>query len=231
MIEQRSLSERLTQTFVAGVFGMLPFALTLAVLAWTVVFLHDLAGPQSSFGKLLRSAGLTVTACEITAYLMGLVGAVLLVYVLGLLIENGATLRWKRVVDGAMQRIPILSTVYDASKNLTSVFDRKKDSIQGMAPVMCFFGDGANIGTPALMPTSERFVIGDQEYHVVIIPSAPVPFGGALFCVRADWVQPANCSFDELVGIYMSMGSSAPASLGRREPPLSPPLAPPTHGG
>ncbi len=229
MIEQRSLSERLTQTFVAGVFGMLPFALTFAVLAWLVVFLHDLAGPRSSFGKLLGSAGMTVTACEITAYLIGLLGAVLLVYVLGLLIENGATLRWKRIVDGAMQRIPVLSTVYDASKNLTSVFDRKQDSIQGMTPVMCFFGDGAGIGTPALMPTSERFVIGDQEYHMVIIPTAPVPFGGALLCVKADWVQPANCSFDELVGIYMSMGSSAPASLGNREPVLTPsPSAPAT---
>ncbi len=177
--DPRSLFARANQTFVTGVLGILPVALTFAVLAWLVVFLHDLAGPQSAFGKLLRALGMSVTACELTAYLLGLVGTLLLVYLLGVLVENGAAMRWHSAMDTAMQRIPVLSTVYDASKNLTSVFDRRKDSIQGMAPVMCYFGEDCTIGTPALLPTSQRIRMDDQEYHVVIIPSAPVPFGGA----------------------------------------------------
>ena len=215
--DYRPMVGRASQTLISGVMGILPVALTLAVLAWVVVFLHDLVGPQSSFGKLLSSGGMSVTACEVTAYLVGLVGAILLVYLLGVLIENGVAMTWHSAMDNAMQRIPVVSTVYDASKNLTSVFDRRKDSLQGMAPVMCYFGPDSSIGTPALMPTSQRIRMDDQEYHIVIIPGAPVPFGGALLCVKADWVKPANCTFDELVGIYMSMGSSAPASLG--EPP------------
>jgi uncharacterized membrane protein len=39
-----SFTERLTRTFITGVFGLLPLALTLAVLAWVVVFLYDLVG-------------------------------------------------------------------------------------------------------------------------------------------------------------------------------------------
>jgi uncharacterized membrane protein len=206
---------RLSQTFVTGVFGILPVALTFAVFAWMVVFLHDLAGPKSAFGRLLQTMGMSLTACEVTAYLLGLVGTLLLIFLLGLLVENGAAMRWNALFDRAMQRIPLVSTVYDASKNLTSVFDRRADSMQGMVPVMCYFGDDLGIATPALLPTSERIRINDQDYVVVIIPSAPVPFGGALLCVRADWVKPADCSFDELVGIYMSMGSSAPGCLGR----------------
>jgi uncharacterized membrane protein len=193
---------------------MLPAALTLAVLAWVVVFLHDLAGPKSAFGRLLSSLGMTVTACELTAYFLGLIGTFLLVYLLGVFVEKGMLLRWHAAAEGALQRIPVVCTVYDASKNLTSVFDRRKDSIQGMTPVMCYFGDDNSVATPALMPTPERLRIGNQEYHVVIVPTAPVPFGGALVCVKADWVKPADCSFDELIGIYMSMGSSAPACLG-----------------
>jgi uncharacterized membrane protein len=211
-----SALKRVAQTFVTGIFAILPLALTIAVLAWVIRFLHDLFGPYSTFGKMLRSIGLTITACEVTAYFLGLVGAVTIVYGLGLLVENRIGKRWNLALDGALQRVPILSTLYDASKNLINVFNRKSDSLQGMAPVMCNFGDDGAVTIPALMPTPEILHIGGVDYHVVIIPSAPVPFGGALVCVKADWVKPAACSFDELVGIYMSMGASASGCLDTR---------------
>jgi len=208
-------SDHIVQTLVTGVFAILPLALTIAVVAWITKFLHDLVGPASMCGSILRSIGMTVTACDVTAYLFGLVGAVLMVYGLGTLIERRIGQRWRTAMDGAMQRIPVVSTLYDASKSLTSVFDRRQDSLQGMSPVVCRFGDDGPVLIPALMPTADLVRVGGQEYHVVVMPTAPVPFGGALVCVRADWVTPAECSFDEMVGIYMSMGTSAPRCLGR----------------
>jgi uncharacterized membrane protein len=205
------------QTLVTGVFAILPLALTIAVVAWITRFLHDLVGPESMCGSVLRSIGMTVTACDVTAYLLGLVGAVLMVYGLGTLIERRIGQRWRTAMDGALQRIPVVSTLYDASKSLTSVFDRRQDSLQGMSPVVCRFGGDSSVLIPALMPTADLVRVGGQEYHVVVMPTAPVPFGGALVCVRADWVTPAECSFDEMVGIYMSMGTSAPRCLGRGE--------------
>jgi uncharacterized membrane protein len=215
--EKRGSWDRLTETFLAGVLGILPLALTVAVLAWVVGFVHDLAGPSSACGKLLQSVGMTVSTCELTAYVLGLITAVVLVYVLGVMVQHGAGRRWQSAFDGALHRIPVLGTVYDASKNLSSVFDRRKDSLQGMQPVICYFGDDGVAATPALMPTPDLVRMRGKDYHVVIIPTAPVPFGGALFCVKAEWVKPADCSFDELVGIYMSMGFSAPKCLGRGE--------------
>jgi uncharacterized membrane protein len=206
--------QRVTQTFLIGVFGILPLAITFAVLAWLVVFLHDLAGPYSTIGKVFRSAGMGVIACDVTAYMLGLVITLLLVYGLGVIIESGIGHRWHTVLDATMRRVPLLNTVYDASKNLTSVFDRKNNSLQGMTPVMCYFGADGAAAVPALMPTSELVRFQGNEYHVVIIPTAPVPFGGALLCVKAEWVKPATCSFDELIGIYVSMGYSAPKCLG-----------------
>lgn len=208
-------SDHIVQTLVTGVFAILPLALTIAVVAWITRFLHDLVGPESMCGSVLRSIGMTVTACDVTAYVFGLVGAVLMVYGLGALIERKIGQRWRAAMDGAMQRIPVVSTLYDASKNLTSVFDRRQDSLQGMSPVVCRFGDDAPVMIPALMPTADLVRVDGREYHVVVIPTAPVPFGGALVCVRAEWVTPAECSFDEMVGIYMSMGTSAPKCIGR----------------
>jgi uncharacterized membrane protein len=208
-----SFTERLTRTFITGVFGLLPLALTLAVLAWVVVFLYDLVGPTSACGRILRSFGMTVTACEITAYVLGLIGAALFVYALGMVVENSAGRRWRHTVDEALQRIPVVGTVYDASKNLTGVFDRGNNSLQGMTPVVCYFGDQGNVATLAIMPSSEVVRFAGIDYHVVIIPTAPVPFGGALLCVKADWVKPAECTIEELMGIYISMGLSAPECL------------------
>ena len=117
-------------------------------------------------------------------------------------------------MNDALVHVPVLGTVYDASKQVTSVFDRKPDSRQSMTPVMCFLGGPGGVATPALMPTPELVHVGDAAYHVVMIPTAPVPFGGALLCINAEWVTPAGCGFDELVGVYMSMGVTAPRSLG-----------------
>ncbi len=206
--------KRLTQTFITGVIAILPLALTLAVLVWLVRLIHDLAGPYSLCGSVLRSIGMSIVACDITAYILGLIGVALMVLGLGVIIESGSLLRWRRSMDDVLHRVPVVGTVYDASKQMTSMFDRKPDARQNMAPVMCYFGDDRSAATPALIPTAELVRIGDIDYHVVMIPTAPVPFGGALVCVKASWVQPADCGFDELLGVYMSMGVTAPRSLG-----------------
>jgi uncharacterized membrane protein len=175
--------------------------------------LHDLVGPTSLCGSVLRSAGMSVTACDVTAYILGLIGAVAVVFGLGAIIERGSLLRWRRTIDEALHSVPVFGTVYDASKQMTSMFDRKPDARQSMTPVMCFFGDDRGAATPALMPTPEVVRIGGNEYHVVMIPTAPVPFGGALVLVKASWVEPTECGFEDLVGVYMSMGVTAPRSL------------------
>lgn len=211
-------SDRMLQTFLTGVVGLLPLAISLAVVAWIVVFLHDLIGPNSAFGGILRRVGMTVWSCELIAYGFGLAITVILVYAMGWWAETSAGGKWHEAMDNALQRVPVLGTVYDASKNVTSVFDRRKDSMQGMTPVMCYFGDGLGTATPALMPTQDVVRIGDIDYRIVIIPTAPVPFGGALLCVRADWVKPAECGLDDLIGIYMSMGVSAPRCLSQKDP-------------
>lgn len=215
---ERSLSQRLSQPFIAGVLGFLPLALTLAILAWVVVFLHDLVGPGSAFGRILSSFGLTVVTCEVIAYTVGLVGTLALVYVFGVFFQSGMAFRYQYAVEGALLRLPLVGTIYDASKQLTSMFDRKNDEVKSMTPVLCTFGGEGGVATLALMPSPRVVRIGGHDYHVVILPTAPVPFGGALLCVPVGCVRPAGCSFDGLVNVFMSMGASAPDYLGDRPP-------------
>ena len=211
---KRSMQHRIGQPFITGVISFLPLALTLAVLAWVVVFLHDLVGPSSAFGRLLGSIGLNFVACEVIAYTIGLVGTLAVVYFFGLLVESGAGDRYQFAVEGAVHRVPLVSTIYDASKQLTSMFDRNNEEVKAMTPVLCFFGGDGGTATLALMPSPRPVRLNGQDYHMVMIPTAPVPFGGALLCVPADCVKPAGCSFDGVVNVFMSMGASAPEVLG-----------------
>ena len=57
-------------------------------------------------------------------------------------------------------------------------------------------------------------VIGEQQYHVVLVPSAPVPVGGCLVYVPLEWVKPADFGVEALMSIYVSMGVTTPQTVG-----------------
>src|SRR5262245_43209766 len=172
----------LVRTLLVGVFGILPLAITFAVLAWFVVLLHNLVGPYSVFGTALRKLGLTITGCEITAYAIGMIGTVLLVYCVGVVIENGLGRRVHTAIDTSMTRVPILNTVYDASKHMTRMLNRENDSLKGMTPVICYFGDDGAAATPAIMPAQEPVEFGDKGHHGVIMPRSSLTSRGAHVC-------------------------------------------------
>lgn len=217
----RTFPTLIGKPFIIGVLGFLPFALTLAVLAYVVVFLHDLVGPGSPFGRILSSLGLNLVACEVIAYGIGLVGTVALIYVFGLLIQSQLGLRTRLVIENGLKHVPLVNTIYDTSKQLTSLFDNTNQEMKAMTPVLCYFGGEGGTAVLGLMPTPRPLQINGREYHMVIIPTAPVPVGGALLCVPVEQVRPAGCSFDGVVSIFMSMGASAPDYLDDRRPSVN----------
>ncbi|CAG0987748.1 hypothetical protein MYXO_02224 [Myxococcaceae bacterium] len=215
------LFDRMSRPFMVGVFGLLPLALTLGVLAWMVGFLHDVVGPGTVFGSVLRSIGLSVVTCEVIAYAVGLVTTFALVYFFGVLLQSGVTRRWQSSFDNTLQKLPLVSSIYDTAKHLKTMFERKDDRMQTMTPVLCRFGGPNGAVALALMPSPEPVQIDGGDYHAVIIPTAPVPFGGALLLVPAEWVEPTHCGFREVVSIYMSMGGSAAEHLSGRASSVS----------
>lgn len=97
------------------------------------------------------------------------------------------------------------------TKRFVAVMDRKEtDGLKSMRPVWCFFGGEGGAGVLGLLPMPKPIVIGSERYYVVLVPSAPVPVGGALVYVPAAWVKPANIGVETLMSIYVSMGVASP---------------------
>jgi uncharacterized membrane protein len=207
--------QRLGRCFMAGLLAVLPIALTVAIVIWVTGFVEGFVGPNTVVGRAIERVGLKFASDETIAYVIGWVLVIGAVFVLGLVVEMGAKRVLQKWVDALLQRIPLVGSVYGTSKQLVEMLDRKDESeLKGMSVVFCVFGANGP-GVLALMPSPERFHIDGQDYHVVIIPTAPVPFGGGLLFMPAEWVQLSDMSVDGLMSIYVSMGVTAPQFLNK----------------
>jgi uncharacterized membrane protein len=202
---------RIVRIFGAGLITALPLIITVAVTAWLVTLIVDYAGPRSQFGRLLTFLGLGFSTSGVPAYLLGLAIVIGAIYVLGLLVESRLGGWVTTIFDRLVRPIPGVSSVYDLSKRFTSIVNLKgDDSLASMTAVWCFFGGAPGAAVLALLPSSKPILIGKDEYLGILVPSAPVPVGGALIYVPAGWIKPAEGGVEHLMSVYVSMGVTPP---------------------
>lgn len=205
---------RIIRVFLAGLLALLPLVATVAVTIFLVRFAIEYMGADSMFGGLLTSIGLTIDGQATLPYLVGLAAVFGVVFLMGLLVETSIGPWFHKVVDNFVERIPVIGSLYQVSKRFVSAVDTKDDGgIKNMTPVWCFFGGERGAAVLALMPSASTINLGSADYVGILIPSAPVPVGGALVYVPQDWIKPAEGGIDELVSVYVSMGMTPPASL------------------
>jgi uncharacterized membrane protein len=234
---------RILRIFLAGVLALLPIAVTVFVTAWVGSLVASYAGPGSFIGRLITalgtSFGLNIEPSSTAAYLLGLAIILGAIFLLGLLVESGLRSFISDSFDWLMTRIPLVSNIYDLSKRFVAIVDRgDQGDLKSMSPVWCFFGGEGNAAVLALMPSHQPVAIGEHSYLGVLVPSAPVPFGGALIYVPVSWVKPAEGGVERLMNVYVSMGVTPPLALpsatepsatkpakrqSRPKPPKSPP--------
>lgn len=202
--------KRISRTFITGLIATLPLALTLAVLAWLIEFFHKFLGPESEFGKMLGSFGYQFVTSEVIAYLIGVIGTVGVIFILGVFLEAGLKKQWNALISSFIDRVPVVRTVYTALKRLMDMFDPKDTAdLKSMSSVLCHFGGKGGTAVLALMPSSDVIHLNGNDYYGVLIPTAPVPFGGAILYVPVDWVESTDIHFDGLLNVYMSMGATS----------------------
>jgi uncharacterized membrane protein len=206
---------RIIRIFLSGVLALLPIMVTVIVTAWVGSLVARFAGPGSFLGNIIISLGLNISGSSTIAYFIGLGIIMGVIFMLGLLVESGLRSWISNSFDWLMTRIPLVSNVYDLSKRFVAIVDRggEGDSLKSMSPVWCFFGGEGNAAVLALMPSHEPVVIGEHEYVPVLVPSAPVPFGGALIYVPTKWIKPAEGGVERLMSVYVSMGVTPPEGI------------------
>lgn len=207
----------LRTTFVTGLVAALPLAATVAVVVWVLRTLAEWLGPGSLVGQGLVRLGLGAGESEIVSWLIGVGLVVAAVYALGLLVQTRLSGLWTRLVEGVMRRIPLVRNVYDLVRKFTDLLQQRDDNAaRSMSAVWLHFGGkGQGAAVLALLSTPEPVPLNGEAYVGVIVPTAPVPIGGALVYVPQRWVEPANLGADAVTSIYVSMGVTSAQHLGR----------------
>jgi uncharacterized membrane protein len=196
--------------FLAGLLIILPVVVTVAVVAWVVDFIVRYIGPNTVLGGYLSELGIYVSGESPLTYAVGWIVVLGVIFSIGILAQLGLHGLFQRMADAVFARIPLVSSVYSTSRQMIEMLGRKDDAqLAGMKAVFCLMGKESKTALLALLVSPDRYQLHGQEYYVVIIPTAPVPFGGALLFVPVDSVVPAEMSVEGLISIYVSMGVSA----------------------
>jgi uncharacterized membrane protein len=213
----------LLRIFVTGLLAALPLAATVAIFGWVLSLLYRWLGPQSMVGGALVRLGLGVTGSEVVGYLMGIGFVAASLFALGLLVEAGLQRGLSTMLSAVLKRIPLVGTVYGMLQKMVGLFaQRDEDGVRSMSAVWCHFGGADSPDAPpraavlALLSTPDPVLIGGRPYLGVIVPTAPVPVGGGLLFLPAEWVTPADVGMEALTSIYVSMGVTSSQYLRSR---------------
>lgn len=209
--------KRLLRTFVTGLLAALPLLATALILVWSVRLAVGWLGPHSLIGRGFSAIGLGVTGSEVAGYAFGIAIVAGAIFGLGLLVEAGLERGLARIVDAVVYRIPLVRNVYDLLQRFVGLVARRDDDgVRSMSPVWCHFGGPGGAAVLALLSTPQPVLIGEARLVGVLVPSAPVPVGGALVYVPESWVTPADVGVEGLTSIYVSMGVTSAQQLGAR---------------
>jgi uncharacterized membrane protein len=215
----RTRLRRFARIFAAGSIAALPLLATLLILSFSIQFVVAWLGPDSALGRVLGALGLRVTGSPLAGYAIGLALFVVTILLLGLAVEAGMQRGLDAAVDAFMARIPIVRNIYDTIDRFVAMLSRRdrQDGLRSMSPVWCHFGGPGGATVLGLLSSPDAVSIGGKSFRAVIVPSAPVPIGGALIYVHDDWVTPAQVGIEALTSIYVSMGVTSSQYLARVE--------------
>ena len=209
------MMRRIAGPFVTGLVFLAPVIVTILILQWLAGYVTAALGPGTFIGGALADAGMLVTESRLLAFWSGIGVVVLLVWGLGLVVQTQARARLEGGLDGLLGRIPLLGPVYrPLSQMIRMVGGGPGGEMQGMAVVSVRFGADTEI--LSLLASPQIFDIGDGPRHLVLLPTAPVPVGGALLFVEVGRVRRVpGLGVDDLAKFYVSMGTIAPAEMGK----------------
>jgi uncharacterized membrane protein len=208
----------LLNVFVTGLLAALPLAATLLIFVWGARLVVEYVGPQSFFGGALLRIGLGITGSEVVGYAIGVLVVMLAIFALGLLVQTRLHGMLEALTENIVQRIPVVRSVYDMVKKFVELFaQRDENQVKSMSPVWLHFGGVGGCAVLGLLSTPEPVRMGEVDYLAVLVPTAPVPVGGGLLYVPADWVLPADVGVDGLTSIYVSMGITSAQHIGTKK--------------
>lgn len=186
-----SLQSHLRNTFLAGAFAAIPLVVTIAGAMWV----------EQVTREPLKSIGLNIPG-------LGLVVAVVLLYLLGLFVSSLLGKFVLSLVDKLLVRLPGVGTAYRAWKEISL----NPDGSNGIYNKVVLVPDES--GKMRMLAFCSGETVGpDSDMFCVFVPGAPNPINGRVCFVPKHEITPVDLSMEEAFKLILSSGNYVPQDV------------------
>lgn len=196
------MPRNLKNTFITGLFIIVPLVVSIALLFWFFQLVDSLFSPI--IDGIVRAIDPDISHIPGTGILTGLV----IILVVGFLARNVVGERILAALDRFINRIPWYRTIYSTVKQLTDAFS--PDNARSFKDVVLV--SYPREGSQAIGFRTGTVGRGDKSLAVVFVPTNHIYLGEVLFLPEEE-VERLDMSVEQAVRILVSGGIAAPALL------------------
>lgn len=194
-----SFVKHLKARFITGLFVVVPIGITIFILKFLFNFADGILG---SYLDSLLSA---LVQREYHVPGLGMVTGFIVIYLSGLLATNVVGTRIIRWWDGLLFRIPLVNSIYSASKQLIQVFKEGKTSYRKAVLV-----EWPRTGVKVVGFIASEVERDGEKLVVVYIPTTPNPTSGFAVFFKESEVYDSGMTVEEAVKFVVSGGAMVP---------------------
>jgi len=189
--------------FVAGLFILVPIAITVQSLWWLFVFVDDLARPVAA----------RLTQYEIPG--LGAITTLVIVLAVGLIFSAGPLRRLLDGLEEVLEHIPLFGLVYGTVKKVFEGFGNMRSSDAFKRFVLARLPGRTTPGFLTGSFSLERTDGTTQSLCTVYIPTNHLYVGDVVVLPAEDVIE-TDISIEDGISLILSAGSSVPDVVGER---------------
>ena len=179
----------------AGLFAIVPLALTFYIIKIIIVFLDQLTAPIMARINL-----------EIPGF--GLILTLLIIFALGIFVTNVLGRRLFSWGERLISSIPLVKNIYNTLKQITNAFSGATQT-ENYQRVIYIQYPRKELWTISFV-TSESVDGSGEEYYHVFVPTTPNPTSGVFIIIPKKDAIEADLSVEEGLKAVISGGLLAP---------------------
>ena len=190
---------RLARTFLSGLAVVLPIVITIAVLLWLV----------ATAEKLLGAVLLWVLpdGVELPRGL-GFLAAIGLIFAVGVLMEAVYFRRLMSWVDGLLEKIPLVKTVYSAVRDLMSLFSKAGSKKFSKVVLVKFPGTEASVVGFVTIEDFAGLPVAPGAGQVAVYLPMSYTIGGYTVFLPRECLTPLDMGLEDAMRFVVTAGMS-----------------------
>jgi uncharacterized membrane protein len=202
------------RTLIAGLFTVIPLIAVWLVFEFVLgtlfAFGQPLAGPLTRFADRYAPGLAPLLASPAMHYTVAVVVSLLVLYAVGTVASRVIGQRLIGFFEGIITRIPLVETIYSASKKLVDVLHQRPGADQRVVLIE-FPREGMK--TLGFVMRSFTDARTGEELAAVYVPSALNPTSGFLEIVPVSTLIATDIPTDQAMSMIISAGAVVPEKM------------------